>query len=300
MARTRRVLISGASGLVGTALTKSLRSAGDEVRHLVRRDPRSSEEVRWDPGAGRLDPAELEGVDAVVNLSGASVGRIPWTAGYRAELRDSRLDTTRTIATALGRAKAAPKALINASAVGIYGDRPGERLTEDSAPGSGFLPELVVDWEAAAQTASDRTRVVSIRSGVVVAHGGGFGPVRQLTQFGLGTRFGSGGQFWPWISLFDEVAAIRHLLDSELAGPVNLVGPTPATSDRVTRVYARELHRPRLLPAPEFAVRMLGEAGQRLLLDSAEVLPTRLRSDGFHWKHSEIDDAVTAVVHGEA
>ncbi|TPW70247.1 TIGR01777 family oxidoreductase [Schumannella sp. 10F1B-5-1] len=300
MPASRRVLISGASGLVGSELTRALRAAGDEALQLVRRPARNSEEREWDPAAGRLDAAALDGVDAVVNLSGASIGRIPWTPAYRRELRDSRLAATRTIAEALAAAGRGPLTLINASAVGFYGDRPGERLTEDSTPGSGFLPELVKDWEAAAHGAPDRTRVVTIRSGVVVAHGGGFGPVRQLTQFGLGTRFGSGGQFWPWISLHDEVAAIIHLLGSDIEGPVNLVGPTPATSDRVTRVYAQQLHRPRALPAPEFAVRMLGEAGQRLLLDSMEVVPTRLRADGFRWRDSEIDDAVAAVVRGDA
>ena len=188
--------------------------------------------------------------------------------------------------------KRPPKVFLSASAVGFYGDRPGERLTETSAVGIGFFPDLVTEWEATAMLAPAKTRVVTLRSGVIVARSGGFGPVRALTSCGLGTRFSTGGQFWPWISLYDEAAAIRHLMTSKLSGAVNLVGPQPATSDRITSAYARRLHRPYLLRAPEFAVKLLGEAGERLLLDSAKVLPVRLTGDGFRFRHATVDEAI--------
>lgn len=290
-----RILLAGGSGLIGSALQSALRADQHEVVRLVRRAPNAPDERAWQPESRPLDPAVLDGVDAVIGLSGASVGRIPWTPGYRRELRASRLVPTAAIATAIATAAHPPAVWLNASAVGFYGDRGDEQLDEGSAPGSGFLPELVRDWEAAAST-SGATRVVQLRSGVVVANGGGFAPVQLTTRLGLGARFGDGRQFWPWISLADEVAAIRHLLTAEVSGPVNLVGPTPATSDEVTAEYARQLHRRRLLVAPRFAVRMLGEAGQRLLLDSARVRPAALAASGFRWQHERIADAVAAVI----
>ncbi|WBU38910.1 TIGR01777 family oxidoreductase [Homoserinibacter sp. YIM 151385] len=297
MADRLRVLVSGASGLVGQELQRQLRTEGAEVRRLVRRPPTSSEEVRWEPGVRPLDPAVLDGVDAVVNLSGASVGRLPWTPAYRRELADSRIEPTRTLAAAICSAERPPAVLLSASAVGFYGDRPGERLDEDSAPGTGFFPQLVAAWEATAHEVPDATRVVTFRSGVVVATGGGMAPVRILSRVGLGTRFGSGRQHWPWISLRDEAAAIRHLLRSELAGPVNLVGPEPATSERVTRAFARQQHRPHLLIAPRAPVEaLLGEGGRRLLFDSMEVRPTRLIADGFRWQDATIEQAVARTL----
>ncbi len=292
-----RVLIAGASGLIGTELVRVLRVDGHEVRRLVRRRPDAPDEVNWAPSARTIDVQAVADVDAVVNLSGASIARLPWTRGYRSELVASRVAATRTLADAMNQVRTPPRVFVSGSAVGFYGDRPGERLTEDSPRGAGFFPDLVEEWERTAPFAPASTRVVQIRSGVVVAHGGGMAPVRTLTALGLGTRFGTGGQHWPWISLHDEVAAIRHLLTaSRLSGPVNLVGPTPATSDRVTRAFARRMHRPYLLHAPEGAVRILGEAGQRLLLDSAKVVPVRLEADGFVWRHPRVEDAIDAVL----
>jgi uncharacterized protein (TIGR01777 family) len=293
--RPQRVLIAGASGLIGTELVRQLREDGHTVQKLVRRRPTADDEVNWAPSARTMDFRVLGEVDAVVNLSGATVGKIPWTHGYKQTLRESRVQSTQALAEAMNQVKTPPKVFISGSAVGFYGDRPGEKLTEDSPAGTGFFPDLVTEWEAAALLAPAKTRVVMIRSAVVVAHGGGLAPVRMLTGLGVGSRFATGGQYWPWISLFDEAAAIRHLLTSKLIGAVNLTGPTPATSDRITHAYAARMHRPYLFRVPEFAVKLLGEAGERLLLDSAKVYPARLEADGFQWKHSRVEDAVDAI-----
>jgi len=293
--RALRVLIAGASGLIGTALTAQLRADGHTVLRLVRRRTGADDEVNWAPSARTIDFRVLGEVDAVVNLSGASVGRIPWTPGYRRTLLDSRVQPTQTLAEAMNQVATPPAVFLSGSAVGFYGDRPGERLTESSTAGEGFFPELVTAWEAAAALAPKKTRVVNLRTAVVVAREGGLAPVRVLTGLGLGSRFATGGQYWPWISLHDEVAAIRHLLTSKLSGPVNLAGPTPATSDRTTHAYARRMHRPYLLRVPEGAVKLLGEAGERLLLDSAKVFPTRLEADGFEWQHRRVEQAIDAV-----
>ncbi len=297
--RTQRVLIAGASGLIGTELVRQLRDDGHEVLKLVRRRPSADDEINWAPSARTMDFRILGEVDAVINLSGASVGRIPWTPGYRKTLRDSRVQPTQALAEAMNQVATPPQVFISGSAVGIYGDRPGERITEESAPGTGFFPELVTAWEAAAALAPRKTRVVNIRTSVVVARGGGLEPVRLLTGVGLGSRFATGGQFWPWISLFDEAAAIRHLLTSKLSGPVNLAGPVPATSDRITHAYAERMNRPYLFRIPEGVVKLLGEAGERLLLDSARVEPARLEADGFRWRHRTVEEAIDAVIAGE-
>lgn len=288
-----KVLVAGASGLIGTALVERLHARGDEVMRLVRREATAPGEIAWD--ARTLDPSVLDPVDAVVNLCGATVARIPWTPAYRRTLLESRVRPTVAIAEAILAAASPPRALVNGSAVGIYGSRPGELLDESSEAGEGFFPELVTAWEAAAGIAAGATRVSTARSGVVVARGGGMTPIRLLTRIGLGAGFGRGGQYWPWISLDDEVSAIMHLLFSQLEGPVNLVGPTLATSDEVTEAFARVLHRPHLLRVPSLAVRALGEAGSRLLLDDARVIPAKLTADGFVWAHPTIPDAVRAI-----
>lgn len=276
-------------------LVRALRSDGHRVTTLVRRAPASATEIRWNPDAGELDPRALEGADAVINLSGASISRLPWTLPYRRELVSSRIDATRLLAETMAGMSKPPATFLSASAVGFYGDRPRVRLDDDSPRGDGFLSELVLAWEQAAALAPAATRVVALRTSVVVARSGGLAPVRLLTSFGLGARFGSGRQFWPWISLVDEVRAIVHLLSSQISGPVVLAGPTPATADEITRAYADILHRPRWLPVPAWAIRLgLGEAGQRLLLDDMQVLPVRLADDGFEWRHRTVAEAIRA------
>lgn len=288
-----RVLVAGASGLIGTALVARLEARGDEVVRLVRREPKGRAEVRWD--AATLDPSVMDGVGAVVNLSGASVGRIPWTPAYRRTLLNSRVRPTVALAEAIVASDRPPAVFVSGSAVGIYGDRPGESLDESSATGEGFFPDLVRAWEAASAIAGGATRVVNARSAVVVARGGGLMPIRLLTSVGLGAGFARGTQFWPWIGLADEAGALIHLIGSRLTGPVNLAGLTPATSDEVTQAFARVMHRPHLLRVPRLAVKALGEAGDRLLLDDARVLPKKLELDGFVWAQPTITDAVRAI-----
>ena len=292
-----RILVAGASGLIGVPLVAALRGAGHEVDVLVRREPRGRGEFRWNPDAGELDPRALEGADAVINLSGASIARIPWTTAYKRELLSSRINATRLLAETMATMATPPAVFLSGSAIGFYGDRPRVRLDDDSPKGDGYLADLVLAWEQAAALAPAATRVVTLRTSVVVAKSGGMAPVRLLTQFFLGSRFGSGQQFWPWISLHDEVQAIIHLLDSKISGPVVLAGPTPATADDVTRAFADVLKRPRWLPAPAWAIRLgLGEAGQHLLLDDVQLQPVRLAADGFTWTHPTITDAVRAIV----
>ncbi len=295
-ATAQRILISGASGFIGTELVSQLEADGHTVIRLVRSKPRGANEVHWAPSSGMIDYGILEDVDAVINLSGASTGRIPWTGSYKKEIRASRVDPTRTLAQAIGMAKNPPAVFLSGSAVGYYGDRPAERLTEQSKRGEGFFPEVVEAWEAAARLAPAKTRVVTFRTGVVVGRGGAFTPLVPLTRLGLASRFGTGGQHWPWISLHDEAAAIRHLLTSKLSGAVNFAGPTPATSDRVTHHLAKRLHRWYLFRIPEPIISgLLGDAGRDLLLTSEKVIPERLLADGFRFTHTTVERAIDAA-----
>lgn len=292
-----RVLVAGASGFIGTALVGALTAEGNEVVRLVRRRAHEADEAAWSPAAGIIDFTVMDRVDAVVNLSGASLARLPWTRSYRGEILDSRITATRTLADAMRKARRAPSVFLNASAVGYYGDRPGELLTEYSSPGTGFLAEVVGRWEAAAQLAPEETRTVTFRTGVVVGHGGALKRVGTLTRLGVSARLGTGGQHWPWVALDDEVGALVHLLHSSLSGPVNVAGPTPATADRVLHAMAERMHRPYAFGVPERVLELaLGRAADELLLASQKVRPQRLIDDGYRFRHATVESALDAML----
>lgn len=300
-----RVLIAGASGFVGSALVGQLHAAGHDVLRLVRRGPESADEVAWSPAHGVIDAGAAGGnvmdrVDAVVNLSGASLAKLPWTKKYRREILRSRLDATRTLVDAMRAAAQSPSAFLSASAVGIYGDRPGEVLTEDSAPGTGFLADVVEQWEGQALLAPDVTRTVLLRSGIVVGGGGALARVQLLAKLGVAGPLGTGRQYWPWIARDDEARAIVHLLESSLEGPVNLTGPEPASAGELVRELAHRLGRPYWAPVPEFALRLgLGVAAEELLLADQQVRPQRLLDDGFRFEHDTAASAIDAMLADE-
>ncbi|MGB3731389.1 TIGR01777 family oxidoreductase [Microbacterium sp.] len=293
-----RIIIAGASGLIGRALTASLRADGAEVIHLVRRPPRGPHEVAWLQAGDALSPDILAGADAVIGLNGASIGRLPWTPGYRDTLRTSRLTPTRTLASALRALGADAPAFLSASAVGRYGHRPGELLDEGSSAGDTFLAHLCVEWEGAAETAGDQVRTVLLRTASVVHPEAVLKPLTRLARLGLAGPLGTGRQVWPWISLEDEVRGIRHAMESDLSGPMNLTGPTPATAADIVRALSRRLHRPYLLPAPAWALRLgLGRAAADcLLLADADVAPRVLLRSGFAFRHRTAQDAIDAAI----
>lgn len=297
-----RIVVTGASGLIGSALVPALRSDGHSVLRLVRRAPQGTDEASWDPAGHRLDPAVLAGTDAVVHLSGAGVGDRRWSAGYKQTLQRSRIDTTATLAEAIAAAEPRPRVWVSASAVGWYGDTGDREVDESSPPGVGFLASLCRRWEdstGAAERAG--VRVVHPRSGLVLTRAGGL--VRRLLplyRLGLGGRLGSGRQFWPWISLADEVRAIQFVLVNEaVAGPVNLVGPRPATNAEFSRALARALHRPALAPVPAFALRLvLGEFADEGVLVGQRVAPRVLEQAGFSFAHPTLDTAMRYATGG--
>jgi uncharacterized protein (TIGR01777 family) len=294
----QRVAITGSSGLIGGALSASLRQRGDEVVHLVRREPRAPHEVRWDPSARRLDQAALDGVDAVVNLAGAGVGDRRWTTDYRAQILASRVDSTATVSRAIAEAGGGIR-LVSGSAVGYYGDRGDEVLDETSDPARSFLAQVCVAWEAATRAAEEAgAPVAHIRTGIVLApDGGAMTPILRLARLGLGGPMGSGKEFWPWITLRDQVRAVLHLVDHpEVTGAVNLTGPAPARQREIAAELGRALHRPALLPAPAPALRLVvGEfAGE--ILASARVLPRRLEASGFAFEHPDLGTAIDWLV----
>ncbi len=302
-----RVLIAGSSGVIGGVLAETLIGRGDEVVRLLR--PQSpGDGVPWDPATGAVEASAVEGFDAVVNLAGRSIGAKRWTVAEKHKIWDSRIDSTRLLADTIAALQHPPAVVVNASAVGYYGDGAGSILTEASTAGSGFLAELCVAWEAAtAPAAQAGIRVANLRSGIVLSVAGGalgrllapFGP-RWVSPFrwGLGGPVGGGGQWWSWISLGDEVRAILHVLDTEVAGPVNLVAPNPVTNRDFTRALGRVLRRPAFLPVPGFALRLLlgSELADALVLEGQRVTPGVLLESGFEFEHPNIDDGLRAAL----
>lgn len=294
-----RIAVAGASGLIGSALVRSLTAAGHEVVRLVRRPPQAPEEVRWDPERQHVDTAGLVGCTAVVNLAGVNVGARRWNAAHKKALLDSRVLGTSALAKAIAAMDEPPRVFVNGSAIGFYGDTGARWVDESAPPGDGFLPSLCVAWEKAAAPAQEAgVRTVFARSGLVVArHGGAWERFFPLFKAGLGGRMGNGRQYWSCIALRDEVAALRHLLDTEeLSGPVNLTAPQPRTNREVTAAMGRVLHRPTLLAVPAPALRLaVGEmAGD--VLGSLRVRPTRLLESGFAFSCPDIEDMLRAAL----
>ncbi len=294
-----KIAISGASGLIGSHLVIALRDHDHEVLTLVRREPRQPGEIRWDPAGGQLDPADLAGVDAVINLSGAGIGDKRWTDAYKQTVLGSRLDSTRLLANTIAQLDPKPTVFLSGSAIGFYGD-PGDTAVDESAPaGSGFLADVVVQWEQAASGAVEAgIRTAYLRTGLVLSGAGGM-LAQQLLLYkaGLGGPLGNGKQWWSWVSLADEVCAIEHLLTADVSGPVNLTGPEPVRQKDFAAALGHELHRPALLPAPGFALKaIVGEFATEGILHGQRVTPAVLESSGYAFQHPTLERALAAAL----
>ncbi len=299
------VAVSGASGLIGTALVQALSDAGHRPVRLVRRDPTASQdEIRWIPSAGEIDAQSLDGIDAVVNLSGAGVGDKRWTPEYKRLLVASRTESTRLLAETMAKLSKQPSVFLSGSAIGYYGSQGDTELTEQSPPGSDFLATLSADWEAAARPAIDAgIRTAFLRTGIVLSTEGGALPkLLALFKLGLGGRFGSGQQYMSWITIGDEVGAILHLLEgpesSPVGGPVNLTAPQPVTNKRFTEVLSDVLGRPAVLPVPAFGPKLVlgSERADALLFDSMRVLPVALQQSGYDFSATDLESGLRQVL----
>ena len=283
------IAITGSSGLIGSALAASLRADGHRVRPVVRRPVSSADEIS-------MDEIDLTGVDAVVNLAGEGIAEKRWDDAQKRKIRDSRLETTARVAAAVGSAHV--PVLLSGSAVGFYGNRGDEVLTEESGPGSDFLAELCVDWEAAARTATG-ARVALLRTGIVLTPtGGALKKLLPLFKLGIGGRMGSGKQWVSWITLDDHVRATTHLLTADVSGPVNLTAPNPVTNAQQAKTLGRVLKRPSFLPTPAFGPKLLlgSELAGSLLNDSQRVVPAKLAASGFQHAHPELEEALRSLL----
>ena len=291
---TATVAIAGSSGLIGSALVTALRTADHRVLRIVRRAPANAGELHWDPDSGEFDAGALSGVDAVVNLCGINIGQRRWSGAFKQNLRDSRITPTEVLSTAV--ADAGVGVLINASAVGYYGDSKNRAVVETDSAGTGFLAQLCKDWEAATAPAQHAgTRVVLARTGLVLASAGGaLRRLRPLFSVGLGARLGNGRQYMSWISLEDEVRALQFAIsDSRLSGPVNLTGPAPVTNAEFTTALGRAVNRRTPLLMPGFAVRAaLGEFADEGLLSGQRAIPAALERSGFEFHHKTVGEAL--------
>jgi len=288
------IAVAGSSGLIGTALVYALRATDRRVLRIVRRAPSNADEVYWNPDTGEFDPDTLRGVDAVVNLCGVNVGQKRWSGAFKQSLRDSRIGPTEVLSSAV--VDAGVPTLINASAVGYYGDTGNRPVDETAGPGHNFLARLSVDWETATEVAADSgVRVVLTRTGLVMAPAGGLlSRLKPLFSLGLGARLGNGRQYLPWISLEDQVRALLFAIThDELSGPVNFAGPAPVTNAEFTTALGRTVNRPTPLMVPGFALRtVLGEFADEGLLGGQRVIPAALERAGFHFHHNTIGEAL--------
>ncbi|HEY9517787.1 MAG TPA: TIGR01777 family oxidoreductase [Gemmatimonadales bacterium] len=298
---TLHAAISGASGLIGTMLRKSLAEAGHRVTALVRRAPGPGE-IRWDPAGSGIDPASLRGVDAVIHLAGENLAEGRWTEERKRKILESRELGTRLLAEAMARATDGPRTLVSASAIGYYGERGDEELTESSAPGTGFLPEVCVAWEAATAPAADAgIRVVRVRTGLLLTPAGGL-LRRILLPFRLfaGGRLGDGQQWMSWISAVDLLRVYRQVLEGDLRGPVNAVAPVAVRNEEFTRVLAKVLHRPAVMVVPSTALRLAyGQMADEAILASAHVLPVGLQASGFQFEYAKLEPALRHLLRVE-
>ena len=296
-----RIVISGSSGLIGTALVDHLRAQGHTIVRLVRRSARGVDEAVWDPAAGSLDPQVIDGADAVINLSGAGIGDKRWTDAYKRELLSSRLDTTSLLARTIATVDRKPSAFLSGSAIGWYGPC-GDEVLDESAPtpGTTFLADICVQWEAAAQPAANAgVRTALLRTGIVLSPAGGaLKKQLPLFKFGLGGKFAKGSQWQSWISLPDEVGAIEHLLTADVSGAVNLTAPAPVTNAEFTTVLAKVLKRPAIVPVPSFGPKLLlgGELADALLFTGQRVVPTKLQASGYSFQHPTLEVALRALL----
>lgn len=292
-----RIVMAGASGLLGTSMSETFTKAGHDVVSLVREDPASASEIRWDPAAGDLDPQALAGADAVVNLSGAGIGDRPWTRKRVEELFSSRVGATQTLTQAMRQLDSPPAVFISQSGSNYYGDAGNTVLRESAPPGSGTLSRICVEWEDAARTAPEGVRVVTTRTGVVLSRSGGaLGKLLPLIRLGLGGPLGSGRQYWPWVTLPDVSAAFLFLLESRVSGPVNLCAPEQADVGTLVGEIAHALHRPAALRVPAFVLRLLmRDLAEELLLSSQRMEPAVLLEAGFRWQHPTLAQAAQWV-----
>jgi len=289
-----RIAISGSSGLIGTALVGHLKSEGHTVQRLVRRAPVAVDEVTWDPNTGYVDLSALEGVDAIIHLAGAPVADKRWTKKYKAEILNSRLMGTTTIAKAAAEVK--PDVFITASAIGWYGESGNRAVVESDRVGDDFLAAICHEWEAAADLATN-VRTVKLRTGLVLdPTGGALGKMLPLFRLGFGGKLGNGKQWWSWITLHDVVRAIDFALVEDISGPVNLTTPNPVTNQEFTSALARALHRPALFPAPAFALKAALGGFSTEVLGSKRVIPQALQDTGFTWDYPHINEALNALV----
>jgi len=292
-----KIVVSGASGLIGTALARDWSAAGHDVVRLVRKAmPDKKDTAYWNPNTGELDPRILDRADAVVHLSGENIAQGRWTAGRKARILDSRVLSTECMVRAMMRAAHPPKAFLCASAIGYYGSRGDERLTETSEPGTGFLAEVCQTWETATHPASEPgIRVVNLRFGMVLSgEGGALQAMRPAFKAGVGGVIGNGSQYMSWITIDDLVGAVRILMnDASISGPVNVVSPNPVTNAVFTKTLGRVLHRPTIIPAPAWGVRLaFGEMADALLLASQRVEPARLLSAGYAFQYADVESAL--------
>jgi len=290
----KRIAITGASGLIGSALVGKLKSDGYSVQRLVRRNPISNEEVYWNPQESKVDLEALAGVDAIIHLAGANVGDKRWTKRYKSEILNSRLLGTTTIANAVNELK--PKVFISSSAIGWYGETGNRAVTESDRGGDDFLAAVCREWEAAADLANG-VRTVKIRTGLVLdPTGGALGRMLPLFRFGLGGKLGNGKQWWSWITLHDQLRAIEFLMENEkLSGVFNLTSPNPVTNQEFTSALARALRRPALFPAPAFALKLALGGFSTEILGSKKVLPAALQDAGFNFDFPHIGPALDAL-----